>query len=115
MMKSRQLMRIALLLILFPFFAPFSLPQVVPDLTHSKETVLQIKQSALETPVLLKEKDEKKLDANTCSNADVPLLDLTLHGINLQATHGIKIVYENAEVLYIVKPPLFTFLRSFLI
>ena len=106
-------MRIALLLIAFPLFSPFSLTQFVPDSTHSKETVYQIQHNALETPVLLKEKDEKKLDTNACANAHAALLDLTLHGINLQATHAIKIISKHAEILYIVQPGLFTFLRSF--
>jgi hypothetical protein len=114
-MTSRQLMRIALLLILFPFFAPFSLTQVIPDSAHSKETVYQIQHNALETPVLLKEKDEKKFDVNTTADAQITLLDLTLHGINLRSTHATKIVYEHAEILYFVHPHLFTFLRSFLI
>jgi hypothetical protein len=114
-MTSRQLMRIATLLILFPFFAPFSLSQLVPDSTRSKETVYQVQYNVLETPDLLKEKDEKKLNANPTANAQVRLLDLTLHGINLQATHAIKIVYKHAKISYIVQPPLFKFFRLLLI
>lgn len=114
-MTSRQVMRTALLLMLFHFFAPLSLTNVTPDVTLSKETIYQVQHNSIATPVLLKEKDEKKFDTNTTYNAQIPLLDLAIHELNLRARHSTKIFYFHAEVLYSGHPQVFTFLHSFLI
>ena len=108
-------MRMALLLMLFHFFAPLSFTDVTPGVTDPKETVYQVQLNSIATPVLLKEKDEKKFDARTSDNAQVPLLDLSLHELNLQARHSTKSFYFHAEVLYSGHPQLITFLRTFLI
>jgi hypothetical protein len=105
----------ALLLMLFHFFAPLSLTDVTTPVTDSNETVYQVQLNSIATPVLLKEKDEKNFDASTSDNTQVPLLDLFLHELNLQARHAIKIFYFHTEVLYSGHPRLITFLRTFLI
>lgn len=108
-------MRVALLLMLFHFFVPLSLTDVTPDITNSKETIYQVDHNSITSPVLFKEKDEKKLDANTSDNAQAALLNLTIHKLNLQARHAVKIFYFHTEVLFSGYPQLFTLLRTFLI
>jgi hypothetical protein len=100
---------------LFHFFAPLSFTEATPGVTDPKETVYQVQLNSIATPVLLKEKDEKNFDASTSDNAQVPLLDLSLHELHLKARHSTKIFYFHAEVLYSGHPQLITFLRKFLI
>jgi hypothetical protein len=92
-----------------------SLAVTTAETTNSKETVYQVQLNPIATPFLLKEKDEKKLDSNALENAHVPLLDLTIHELNLQARHSTSIFYFDAEKLFSGHPPLFTLLRTFII
>lgn len=108
-------MRISLLLMIFHFLAPQSFSDSIAEFTTSEETVYQDQTNAIATPVLLKENDEKKFEANAIKNTQIPLLDLTAHGLNLKARHAIKIFYFHSETLFSARPPLFTFLRTFII
>lgn len=114
-MAFRQVMRISFLLMVFHFLTPQSFASGVPEFGSSKETVYQVQLNAIATPVLLKEKDEKKFEANAFENANIPLLDLTAHGLNLQARHSTRIFYFHSEALFSSGPPLFTVLQTFLI
>lgn len=108
-------MRIALLLMLFHFYSPLSSIDACPDVTDSKERVDQIELNSIATPILLKEKDEKNSEVKASDKAQITLLDLRVHELNLQARHSIKSFYVHAEILYEGQPPLFTFLRAMLI
>ena len=114
-MASRQVMRISLLLMVFHFLVPQSFGDGIPEFSSSKETVYQVQLNAIATPVLLKEKDEKRFEANGFENAHVPLLDLTAHGLNLQARHASRIFYFHTEAVLSSYPPLYTLLRTFII
>lgn len=112
---SQQLMRISFLLMVFHFLAPQPFANGVPEFGSSKETVYQVQLHAIATPVLLKEKDEKKVEGNAFEHANIPLLDLTAHGLNLQARHSTKIFYFHSEIFFNSGPPLFTVLQTFVI
>ena len=114
-MASRLVMRISLLLMVFHFLAPQTFSDTIPEFNTSEETVHQAQTNAIATPVLLKENDEKKFEANAIENAHVALLDLTAHGLNLQARHATEIFYFHSETLFSARPPLFTILRTFII
>ena len=66
-------------------------------------------------PLLLKEKDEKELDANTVMANEPPLLDFTIHSLNLKASHSGKRYYFHSEILYYVYPEILTAYCTFLI
>ena len=113
-MASRQVMRISLLLMVFHFLAP-QFTDDIPEFSTSKETVYQVQLNAIATPVLLKEKDEKKFEASAFENAHIQLLDFTTHGMNLRARHASRIFYFHTEALFSGCPPLFALLRTFII
>jgi hypothetical protein len=113
--RSRQIMMIVLLLMLLQFFTPFILPVVAHELANIKETAYQIQHNSVATPLLLNEKDERELDAKAIGNNQIPLLDLTIHSLNLQASHSGKTYYFHTEMLYRGSPPLFAVLQTFLI
>jgi hypothetical protein len=111
---SRQIVRIALFVMLFQFICPAFLPIVSQRGAVSKETTVSQQHTSIVAPLLLKEKDEKE-NAEFTSNADpAPLLDLSSHSINLTAAHDIKHaeVYEEHGI---TRPPLFQLLCTFMI
>ena len=112
---SKYIMRIALLLMLFQFFAPAFFPLVVQPGSNTKTTSIHVRHSSVVAPLLLKEKDEKEHDDfSTISNL-APLLDLTAHSINLTATHKGGPNYFHQDLWYDLAPALFTQLCTFLI
>jgi hypothetical protein len=112
---STQLMRISLLLMVFHFLVPMSVADATSETTNSKETVYQVQRNPIASPFLLKEKEEKKFETNAFENAHVPLLDLTKHGLNLQAQHSTRLFYLHTEELFSGHPSLFTLLQTFII
>jgi hypothetical protein len=112
---SKQIMRLALLLMLFQFFAPAFLPLVVQQVPNTKITSIHVQHSALVAPLLLKEKDEKEHDDFASISNLAPLLDLTAHSINLTASHKGKHNYFHQDLWYDLAPAIFTRLRTFLI
>jgi hypothetical protein len=112
--RSGQIMLIVLLLMLLQFFTPFILPVVAQEVANIKEAAYQIQHNSVATP-LLNEKEERELDAKATGNNQIPLLDLTIHSLNLQASHSGKTYYFHTEIMYRASPPLFEFLKTFLI
>jgi len=112
---SRRVIRISLLLMVFHFIAPLSFVNAIPEITNLKETVYQVQLNDLATPVLFKEKDEKKSEANGFENAHITLLDLSIHKLNLKAQHSIRSFYFHTSISFSIHPPVFTLLRTFLI
>jgi len=112
---SKQIMRVALLLMLFQFFAPTFLPIVAQEVANGRETTIHVQHNSIPTPILLKEKDEKELEENSFTSSHIPLLDLTIHSLNLEASHSGKVNYFHSEILYNSHPQLFTFHCTFVI
>jgi hypothetical protein len=112
---SKQIMKVALLLMLFQFFAPAFLPLVVQQVPHSKTTSIDVQHSSIVAPLLLKEKDEREHDGFASISNLAPLLDLTAHSINLSASHQEKPNYFHHDLWYDLAPALFTRLCTFLI
>ena len=112
---SKYIMRTALTLLLFQFFAPAFLPLVVQQVSHAKPTSIHVPHSSIVAPLLLKEKDEKEHDDFTSISALAPLLDLTAHSLNLKASHKGKPNYLRQDLWYDLAPALFSRLCTFLI
>ena len=111
---NRQIVRLALFVMLFQFICPAFLPIVTQRDAVSKETSVSQQHTSIVIPLLLKEKDEKE-NAEFTSNSDpAPLLDLSSHSINLTAAHDIKHaeVYEEHGL---TRPPLFQMLCTLVI
>jgi hypothetical protein len=111
---SKQIVRIALLVMLFQFVCPAFLPIVTQQDTVSKDMTIRVQHTSIVVPLLLKEKDEKE-NAESASESDVaPLLDLSSHSFNLTAAHDNKHaeVYEEHGIAH---PPLFRMFCTFLI
>lgn len=111
---SKQIVRIALLVMLFQFVCPAFLPIVTQRDAVSKETTVSVQHTSIVIPMLLKEKDEKE-NAEFSSDSDAaPLLDLSSHSLNLTAAHDNKHaeVYEEHGVTH---PPLFRMFCTLLI
>ena len=112
---SKYIMRMALLLMLFQFFAPAFFPLVVQPGSNNKTTSIHVQHSSIVAPLLLKEKDEKEHDGFATISNLAPLLDLTAHSINLTASHTGKPNYFHQDFLYDPAPALFTRFCTFLI
>ncbi len=112
---SALIMRIVLLLMLFQFFAPCFFSVVAHEAPNTRDTNYDIQHSSIVAPLLLKEKDEKELDKTSFTSNQTPLLDLTIHGSNLEATHSCNSSYVSSDVFYDSHPALFTSYCTFLI
>ena len=112
---SKYIMRIALLLMLFQFFAPAFFPLVVQAASNNKTTTIHVRHSSVVAPLLLKEKDEKERDDFATVSNLAPLLDLTAHSINLSASHKGGPNYIHQDLRYDLTPALFTRFCTFLI
>jgi hypothetical protein len=108
-------MRIALLLMLFQFFAPAFFPLVVQAGPNTKTTNIHVRHSSVVAPLLLKEKDEKEHDDFATVSNLAALLDLTAHSFNLTASHKGGFSYFHQGLWYHLAPALFTRLCTFLI
>ena len=111
---SKQIVRIALLVMLFQFVCPAFLPIVTQRDAVSKETTIGVQHTSIVIPLLLKEKDEKETAEFTSDSDATPLLDLLTHSINLTAAHDHEhaAVYEEHST---TRPPLFRLLCTLLI
>jgi len=112
---SKQIVRMALLLMLFQFLSPAFIPLVVQDTPAEKATSYQVHHnSSVVAPMFLKEKDEKEFDEFFSVSDSTPLLDLTSHSFNLTASHEDKssIFLEERSFL---QPPRFTLFCTLLI
>ena len=112
---SKQIMRVALLLMLFQFFAPSFLPLIVQEISHKQEPTLHVQHSSIVAPLLLKEKDEKNHEEHLTVTNVAAILDLTVHSLNLTATHKGNQKYLHQDLRYNLLPALFTRLHTFLI
>jgi hypothetical protein len=111
---SRQIVRVALLVLLFQFVGPAFLPVITQEISVSKETTISVQHTSIVVPMFLKENDEKESAAFSSESAATPLLDLSSHSFNLTAVHDNKHaeVYEAHGVLH---PPLITLFCTLLI
>ena len=112
---SKQIMRMALLLMLFQIFAPSFFPLIVQQTSHKNEVNVHVQHSSIVAPLLLKEKDEKSHEEHLNVSNLAAILDLTVHSINLTATHTRKQNYFHQDLRYNLQPSLFARLCSFLI
>jgi hypothetical protein len=108
-------MIVVLLLMLFQFFAPSLFRVDVQEILSPKESVYQVQDSSIPAPLFLKEKDEKEQEITSIGTNQPPLLDLTDHSINLEASHSDQRQYFHSKTLYNTCPQLFTYNCTFLI
>lgn len=111
---SKQIVRIALLVLLFQFVCPAFLPIVTQQETVSKETTISKMHTSIVVPLLLKEKDEKEDTESLSDSGAAALLDFSSHGNNLTAVHDNK----QSEVLQehcLTRLPLFKIFCTLLI
>src|SRR3990170_1059047 len=115
---SKEMMKIALLLMLFQFLAPAFLPIALQGTSKLDKLVYHVQHNSIVAPLLLKEKeekDEKEHEEFFSISGLAPLLDLTAHSSNLTASHKGKGTYFSNEHRYDSGPSLFTINCSFLI
>jgi|SRR5688500_4890122 hypothetical protein len=112
---SQRIMMVALVLVLFQFLAPAFLPMVVQEIPQADTKYFHVQHSSIVAPLLLKEKDERELEEVVSIPALSALLDLTVHGFNLTASHTGKNTYFSDEQHYSPQPALFTRYCTFLI
>jgi hypothetical protein len=112
---SQRIMVVALMLVLFQFFGPAFLPQLPQESRQANTSYLRIQHSSIIAPLLLKEKDERELEEVVSIPTLSAVLDLTVHGFNLTASHTGKNTYFSDDQLYDPQPALFTRYCTFLI
>jgi hypothetical protein len=110
-------MRIALLLLLFQFFAPSFFPVMVRETANTKaSSYFQVPHSSIIAPFLLKENDEKEYEeTSSASHVALIIIDFTDHSTNLIASHKRKSNYVYTDKWYDSQPALFTRHCTFLI
>lgn len=111
---SKQIVRVALILLLFQFLAPAFRPMVIQEIPANRESAFHAHHNSLVVPQLLKENDEKEHDDVSASEGMLPLLDLAAHSVNLIASHQNKLIIVSAPDGHPWRP-LFTLLCTFLI
>jgi hypothetical protein len=112
---SQRIMMVALVLVLFQFLAPAFFPMVVQEIPQADAKYFHVQHSSIVAPLLLKENDERELEEVVSIPALSALLDLTVHGFNLTASHTGKNRYFTDEQHYNPQPALFTRYCTFLI
>ena len=114
---SRQIMRIALLLVLFQFCAPSFFPVMVREMANTKtSSYFQVPHSSIIAPFLLKENDEKEYEeTSSASHVALIIIDFADHSTNLIASHKRKSNYAYNDKWYDSQPAIFTRLCTFLI
>src|SRR5690242_19672242 len=93
---SKQIVRVALILLLFQFLAPAFLPLVFQEIPADRETAFHPQHNSIVVPLLLKENDEKEHDEVLTSEGTPLLLDLADHGVNLNASYQNKLTIVSA-------------------
>jgi len=104
---SKQIVRIALLVMLFQFVCPAFISIVVQQIPTSKEVTFSVQHTSIVAPMLLKEKDEQEKEEFLFVSDSALLLDFTSHSINLTASHNNKSAGVT-EVHSTLHPPLLT-------
>ncbi len=112
---SKKIVKLALILILFQFFAPCFLPVTIQEISPANSQSVHAQHNSLVVPFLLKEKDEKEHEGFSCESDLSPLLDLTIHSFNLTASHTSKNIYCSDERWYDPQPTLYLRNNTFLI
>jgi hypothetical protein len=112
---SKQIMRIAILLMLFQFISPAFIPSTALEVSNERITTVHVQHSSIVAPMFLKENEEKENSEFLSVSESAPLLlDLTIHGLNLTASHRNK--YSTfPHLASSPELPLFTLFCSFLI
>lgn len=87
---SKQIIRIALLTMLFQILAPSFMPMVARETHGDKDIAFHTNNNSMADPMLLQEQDEKEDGDFSPSSSPAPLLDLTSHTFNLVASHKKK-------------------------
>lgn len=86
---SRQVVRVALLILLFQAVCPVFLPATVRNERTFDHTVISAEHAVMVFPVLLKEKEEiENAESFSDSDASPCLLDLASHGLHLATAHN---------------------------
>lgn len=111
---SKQIVRIALVMMLFQFLSPAFVPLVVQEIPTDKAIAYSVQHSSIVVPMLLKEKDEKEDGEFFSVSNSTPLLDLTSHSFNLTASHESKYSISSDKHKF-PQPPLSTLYCTFLI
>lgn len=88
--KSKQLVRIAILLMLFQSVAPAFIPVVAQEIPNNKTATLHVQHNSIVAPLFLKENEEKENSEFLSVSQPAPLLDLNTHSHNLTASHSNK-------------------------
>lgn len=112
---SKLMMRIALLFMLFQFFAPSVFSVVTQGPPNTRETNYHTRHNSIVAPLFIKEKDENELEENSYTRNQTPILDFAIHSLNLKATHSCVSNYVPSDVLYDSHPALFASYCTFLI
>ena len=84
---SKQLVRVALVLMLFQFLSPAFIPLSLQQAPAQKNTSYSVQHNLIVIPTFLKEKDEKESSEFSPVCESTPILDLSSHSLNLLATH----------------------------
>lgn len=108
-------MRVVLLLMLFQFFTPPFFTLVAPEISKVNTAAYHVQQNSMVAPLLLKENDEKENKEFSSISTLAPLLDFTIHTLNLAATHKKKYAYLSNDQRYDLQPSRFTLHCTFLI
>ena len=112
---SRQIVNLAVILILIQFFSPCFLPLTVYEISNANNQSIHVHHNSVVVPFLLKEKDEKEHEEFSSESNLSPLLDLNIHSFNLTASHTTKNIYRSDDRWYDPQPTLFVRNSTFLI
>ena len=111
----RQILKLAVILVLIQFFSPCFLPSTVYEISDASSQSIHIQHNSVTVPFLLKEKDEKEHDEFSSESNLSTLLDLNIHSFNLTASHTTKNIYCSDDRWYDPQPTLFVRNSTFLI
>jgi hypothetical protein len=111
----RQILKLAVILILIQFFSPCFLPSTGYEISDARSQSIHTQHNSVTVPFLLKEKDEKEHDEFSSESNLSTLLDLNIHSFNLTASHTTKNIYCSDDRWYDPQPTLFVRNSAFLI
>ncbi|MDH4298123.1 MAG: hypothetical protein OEV74_17735 [Cyclobacteriaceae bacterium] len=103
---SRQIVRIALVMMLFQFLAPSFMPLTAHQTFNEKVNAYNVQHNSIVAPTLLKEQDEKEGTDFTPASNPTQLLDLASHSFNLEASHKKKYCKFTEDEHGFLEPPL---------
>lgn len=102
--RSRNMIRMAIVLMLFNFLSPAFIPLVVQEIPTEKATAFHAQHSSIVAPMFLKEKDEKEDSGFSTITEPAPILDFSSHSFNLTVSHSNK-CSNSAEEVAFTQPP----------